>query len=128
MVTDPNGNVLLSTDDAVCRQLQVLHGVVVGAAADPLGPYVPPPNCLHPNGTFNSDNSSTPVQLAPFDFTPNPGGEYKVWLIAQTSGTSIDSDDAKVINFSPSDSKTDNFKVLESATCPNPPSCQPLLP
>ena len=124
-VTDPNGNVLLSTDDAVCRQLQVINGVVAGAAADQSGPF--PSNCLHSNGTYNSANGSTPVQLAPFDFTPNAGGEYKVWLIAQTSNTLIDADD-KTLSFSNPDSKTDNFKVLESSTCPNPPGCQPLLP
>src|SRR5437879_11027534 len=50
-VTDPNGNVLLSTDAAVCRQLQVINGVVAGAAADQ---SAFPSNCLHSNGTHNS--------------------------------------------------------------------------
>ena len=31
--------------------------------------------CLGPNGL----NSIT-VQLSPFNLTPNPGGEYKVWM------------------------------------------------
>lgn len=117
-VTDPNGNVLLSLDDAICRQLQVVGGVISGAA----GP------CPHPNGIFNSSNGSTSVQLAPFDFTPNPGGEYKVWLISQTGGTTIDPDNSRALIFSNPDSKTDNFKVRETSTCPTPESCQPLLP
>jgi len=124
-VTDPNGNVLLSQDDANCRQLQVVGGVVSGAVPSPSFPST----CLHANGGFNPANGSTTVQLAPFDFTPNAGGEYKVWLIAQTDSTSIDPDDSKRLVFSNPDSKTDNFKVLESASCPNPPTCLlPLLP
>src|SRR5262249_8100356 len=77
----------------------------------------------HPTGTFNPANGSTPVQLAPFNFTPNPGGEYKVWLIAQTNGTSIDATDPKVLHFSPSDAKTDNFKVRETEGGGCPPDC-----
>jgi hypothetical protein len=89
---------------------------VAGAADSPAYPS----SCLHPNGDFNPANGSTTVQLAPFDFTPNSGGEYKAWLIAQTSGTSIDPDDPKRLIFSNSDSKTDNFKVKECSTCPPP--------
>jgi hypothetical protein len=103
-VTDPSGATLLSNDDAVCRQLTVSGGVISGAA----GP------CPHTNGTFNPANGSTPVQLCPFDATPNPGGEYKVTLIAQTPDTTIDGTDPKVIHFINSDTKTDNFKCKES--------------
>jgi hypothetical protein len=60
-------------------------------------------------------NNSTPVQLFPFDFTPNPGGEYKAWLIRQTATTSIDLMDPRVIHFENSDAKTDNFKVRETS-------------
>lgn len=102
-VTDPDGS-LLSTDNAGCRQLTVSSGRVAGAA-------VAAGSCAHPNGTFNQANSSTPVQLAPFDTTSNPGQEYKVWLIAQNSSTSIDGTDPTVIHFNNNDSKTDNFKV-----------------
>src|SRR5207247_514316 len=70
-VTDPGGSVLLSSDNAVCRQLQVVGGVIAGA----VGP------CPHANGTLNPANNSTPVQLIPFADTANNGGEYKVWLI-----------------------------------------------
>jgi hypothetical protein len=95
----------------------VVGGVVAGAT----GP------CPHLNGPFNPANGSTPVQLAPFNFTPNPGGEYKAWLIAQTNGTSIDATDPTVLHFSPSDAKTDNFKVLETGEGGCPPEC-PLPP
>ena len=110
-VTDPSGANLLSTDPAVCRQLIVAFGKV--AAADG-------PACQHPTGIPNSANGSTPVKLAPFNDTPNSGSEYKVWLIRQVSNTSIASDGMR-INFSPSNAKTDNFKVLFEP-CPN---CSP---
>ncbi|HYY99249.1 MAG TPA: hypothetical protein VE642_11685 [Pyrinomonadaceae bacterium] len=116
-VTDPSGKVLLSTDNAVCRQLKVAGGRVVGAA----GP------CPHANGTPNAANGATPVQLAPFSVTPNAGGEYKAWIISQVGSTSISGSDPKVINFSNPNSKTDNFKILPSTEPPPPPpgSCQP---
>jgi hypothetical protein len=103
-VTDPSGATLLSSDNAVCRQLQVVNGAVAGAAAAAGA-------CAHANGTFNAANNSTPVRLIPFDDTPNNGGEYKVHLIRQTSQTNIDPNNPKVINFREADSKTDNFKV-----------------
>ena len=104
-VTNPSGSVLLSTDPAACRQLNVANGVVSGAA----GP------CPHANGVFNPSNNSTPVQLSPFLDTPNNGGEYKVWLIRQTSTTSIVGDPvtSAILSFQSKDAKTDNFKVKE---------------
>jgi hypothetical protein len=100
-VTDPGGAVLLSSDNAMCRQLKVAGGRVAGATG----------LCPHANGTYDSISGSTPVQLVPFSDTPNAGGEYKVWLIRQTSSTSIDPNDSKKINFRSADAKTDNFKV-----------------
>ena len=100
-VTDPSGKTLLSTDNAVCRQLEVVGGRVAGAT----GP------CPHADGVFNPANGTTPVQLAPFSATPNPGGVYKAWLIAQGGTTSISGADPKVINFRTSNSRTDNYKV-----------------
>jgi hypothetical protein len=113
-VTDPSGNQLLSTDNAVCRQLKVASGRVVGAT----GP------CPHANGTSNPANGATPVQLAPFSATPNGGQEYKAWLIAQASSTSISSLDPRIIAFKQSDSSTDNFKAQQVVTVPTG-SCQP---
>lgn len=114
-VTDPSGKVLLSTDDAVCRQLMVVGGRVAGAT----GP------CPHFNGAFNPANGTTPVQLAPFSATPNPGGVYKAWLIAQGGNTSISVADPKVINFRRSNSSTDNYKVLEQDVFVPEGACQP---
>ena len=75
-VTDPSGKVLLSTDNASCRQLVVSGGRVTGASAAS-------GSCEHSNGTFNAANGATPVQLAPFNQTPNAGDEFKAWLIDQ---------------------------------------------
>lgn len=106
-VTEPDGT-LLSSDNAECRQLNVVNGVVAGAYTGG--------SCYHSNGTYNSANGSTPVQLVPFNNTGNPGGEYKAWLIAKTADTSIDPLDPKTIIFKNDDTKTDNFKVLLSPT------------
>jgi hypothetical protein len=113
-VTDPSGAVLLSTDPAVCRELTVSGGVVVGST----GP------CPHPTGATNPNNGSTTVQLAPFDPTPNNGGEYKVYLIQINEATI--GQDGITLSFSDSDAKTDNFK-LRTPPCPaSNPSCIPL--
>lgn len=114
-ITDPSGGVLLSTDIALCRQLLVSGGRVAGATGPP---------CKHTNGTFNSANGTLPVQMFPFSPTPNNGDEYKAWLIAQTTNTSISGSDPKLIIFDKSDSKTDNFKVQHAVTPPPPGSCQ----
>ena len=95
----------MSTDNAVCRQVEVVDGVISGAA----GP------CPHVNG---SAMVGTPVQLFPYDDTPNNGGEYKVWLtpvghyVCDLSQISCDDGNFGFIN---SESKTDNFKVKSVA-------------
>src|SRR5689334_17336051 len=62
-VTDPSGNVLLSTDIATCRQLVVSGGRIAGAS--PASGV-----CKHANGTFNpAANGATPVQLSPYSAT-----------------------------------------------------------
>jgi hypothetical protein len=104
-VTDPSGKVLLSEDDAVCRQLMVSGGRVAGPIVN---------GCSHPAGSYDPGSGSTPVKLMPFADTPNNGGEYKAWLIRQGPNTTIDSGDPKVIYFLQRDVKTDNFKVRES--------------
>ncbi len=114
-VTDPSGRTLLSTDIALCRQLRVSAGRVAGSVGPP---------CRHANGSLNPTNGTLPVQLFPFAATPNGGGEYKAWLIAQTAGTSISNTDPKVLLFAQSDSKTDNFQVQNAVTPPPPGSCQ----
>jgi hypothetical protein len=92
-VTDPSGSQLLSMDDIANRQVTVSGGLIVDH-------YVQEP---HGTGIGKCGGSIT-VQLFPFLPTPNPGGEYKVWM-------------TKVIDYNtygdfiPSKSKTDNFKV-----------------
>ena len=101
-VTDPSGANLLSTDLAECRQLIVAFGRVAASEG---------PSCQHSTGIPNSSNGSTPVKLSPFNDTPNSGSEYKVWLIRKVASTTVAADGMH-INFSPSNSKTDNFKVV----------------
>jgi hypothetical protein len=104
---------LLSTDDAVCRQLLVTGATVAGSTG---------PSCKHADGTFNPANGTLPVQLAPYAETPNKGLEYKVWVIPTGSAT-ISTTDFKVLDFSRSNAKTDNFKA--QATVVQQGSCQP---
>jgi hypothetical protein len=90
-VTDPSGKEVLSTDLPAERQVRVLGGVIID---DPVTAHqLLPGQC----------NGFT-VQLAPYRTTPNPGGEYKVWM------TPVD--EYGNYEFTPSNSKTDNFKVV----------------
>jgi hypothetical protein len=68
----------------------------------------------HPNGTPNPANGSIGVQLMPFADTTNPGGEYKVTLITKAGATILAG--GKALDFSNSNSKNDNFKVLDDDT------------
>lgn len=91
-VTDPAGQVLLSTDDVTERAFQVTGGVITLYQ----GTHV----------TATGKCSSTTIQLMPYDDTPNPGGEYKAWV------TPISQYDPTAGNFGFKNAKkTDNFKV-----------------
>ena len=105
-VTDPSGAVLLSTDPIECRMLQVINGRVSG---------VPAATCVHATGPFNAANGSTPVQLMPYLDTPNHGGEYKAWITPVAAYASDCKSNQGSYGFCDSDSKSDNFKVRESA-------------
>jgi hypothetical protein len=112
-VTNPPGSgpteILLSSDNADCRQVHVGANGRIEAAIG---------SCPHATGTLNTANGSLPVQLFPFDDTPNPGGEYKVYLITKSAAT-IDADDPRVLHFTSDNAKTDNFKVKRhKAPCP----------
>lgn len=107
-VTGPSGNDLVSTDAAVCRQLIVANGVI--AAADG-------PSCQHSTGIPDLSTGATPVKLMPFNDTPNPGGNYKAWLIAKTSNTVVAADGIH-INFKNSDAKSEIFRA-DSVSCTN---------
>jgi hypothetical protein len=113
-VTDPSGADLLSTDNAVCRELLVAGGRVSGSTG---------PTCKHANGTFNPANGSLPVQLAPFSNTPNKGNEYKVWVVPTGSAT-ISTGNPNVLVFSKSDAKTDNFKTNSTPPLAPEGSCE----
>ncbi len=108
-VTDPSGKTLLSIDPAACRQFVVSGGIITSVA--------PSGTCSHDTG-FDVDHNAVTVQLMPYDDTPNPGGEYKVW-VTMVSNYACSPDLSQVDctvkgskhGFVPADSKTDNFKV-----------------
>lgn len=112
-VTDSSGERLLSTDNASCRQVTVTGGKVDGTT----GP------CAHAKGAVNPANGLTPVQLSPFSATRNDGA-YKVWFIRKGGSTSISQHNPRVINFSKSNSKSENFRLSSSSAIPMG-SCQP---
>jgi hypothetical protein len=118
-VTDPSGKVLLSTDPAKCRQVTVSGGVITGVVAT---------GCQHVTG-LDVDHGATTVQLMPYLDTPNPGGEYKVWIttvedfLLGCADLGVNNVDAlnrvdcgakakgNAHGFIPRHSKTDNYKV-----------------
>jgi hypothetical protein len=70
-VTDPSGATLLSSDEALYRQVTVdSTGYIVGIAG--------PGHAV--NDLDGNPGGPAAVELCPFDNTPNNGGEYKVWL------------------------------------------------
>jgi len=92
-VTDPSGRWLLSTDDITLRKVRVYGGYIVEYLGTP-GPGA------HATAVGTKCNKPTvTVSLYPFFDTPNPGGEYKVWM-------------SKDFRFIPSQTKTDNFKAV----------------
>ena len=122
-LTDPSGSALLSNDPAACRQVVISGGRLAGA--------YPAGGCEHASvaPTANSSNGAAAVQVGGtvracsigtsgpdiFCNTTNPGGEYKLWLIAQSSAvgkcSTAVNPDGYTLNFSPSCAKTDNFKT-----------------
>jgi hypothetical protein len=91
-VTDPSGAVPLSSDDVSNRLVTVSGGLITAYGG------------THKVGLGKCGNIS--VALAPFNPTPNNGGEYKVWMAPADGFT----------GFTPSNSKTDNFKVRNSTS------------
>jgi hypothetical protein len=111
-VTDPSGKTLLSTDPAGCRLFNVVNGIITTTAAIP-------GSCAHVTGT-DIDHGATTIQLMPYNDTPNPGGEYKVWVtmvddyVCATDLTLVDCGAKKggtAHGFVPRHTKTDNYKV-----------------
>lgn len=108
-VTDPSGKTLLSTDPQKFRRFTVSAGIIVARVA-------PQAAGDHDTGT-DVDHGALTIELCPFLDTPNPGGEYKVWV---TPVTDFAGNPELVDNgynpgffhgFIPAASKTDNFKV-----------------
>src|SRR5215475_13099830 len=108
-VTDPSGKTLLSTDPVSCRQFRVTNGIITSVD--------PSDGCAHVTGT-DVDHGALTVQLMPYNDTPNPGGEYKVWATrVEDYACFPDLSQVDCVvkgskhGFVPADSKTDNFKV-----------------
>lgn len=108
-VTDPSGKTLLSTDAQSFRRFTVAAGIITSrvtpqAAGD------------HETG-LDVDHGALTIELCPFLDTPNPGGEYKVWVtpVADFAGNPAVVDNGYnpgfFHGFIPAASKTDNFKV-----------------
>ena len=108
-VTDPSGKTLLSTDPQANRRFTVTGGIITSRVA-PLAAGD------HDTG-LDVDHGAVTVELCPFLDTPNPGGEYKVWVtpVADFSGNLALVDNGYnpgyFHGFIPAASKTDNFKV-----------------
>jgi hypothetical protein len=117
-VTDPSGDVLLSTDPVSNRRFLVAGGVIVAYTGDGSGP-------IHPTGTDQDhpELGAITIRIAndscPSDFldTPNNGGVYKVWatpvgdFVGDASQVDNDCGGGCFHGFVASQSKTDNFKV-----------------
>jgi hypothetical protein len=101
-VTDPSGSLLLTNDPIDHRRIRVQSGVFVEYTGASYG------------GTRSTGVGRCPgaisVQLFPYADTPNPGGEYKVWLTPVADYRPGEG----VFGFLPAKSKTDNFKVRRS--------------
>lgn len=95
-VTDPSGRWLLSSDPITDRKVQVYGGYIVG--------YLGTTPDRTATGMKCNKRTMT-VRLYPFDDTPNPGGEYKVWMAPVTNVS------PENFRFIPSQTKTDNFKA-----------------
>jgi hypothetical protein len=115
-VTDPSGKKLLSQDAAKCREFVVTNAVITSVVAT---------GCQHQTGVDIDHNAAT-VQLVPYADTPNPGGEYKAWVVRRDDflagcaalgvNNGLDVVDCgqapgNYHGFIPRHTKTDNFKV-----------------
>jgi hypothetical protein len=108
-VTDPSGKTLLSTDPQSFRRFTVTAGIITARVA-------PQAAGDHDTG-LDVDHGALTIELCPFLDTPNPGGEYKVWVtpVADFAGNPgvVDNgyNPGYFHGFIPAASKTDNFKV-----------------
>jgi hypothetical protein len=98
-VTDPSGRYPLSSGALGERKIRIGNGVIDFYWGT-----------THPPAPTLGRCDALMIPLAPFANTPNPGGEYKVWLTPAkiTCDESLDTCDGTFLS---SNSKTDNFKV-----------------
>jgi len=102
-VTDPSGKELLSGYGPENGTIRVRGGMIVEYFEG-----------SHDTGVGRCATLTTPnptVKLSPFGPTPNPGGEYKVWMTPVGSYACDGSGCGGSFGFFSSSSKTDNFKV-----------------
>jgi len=114
-VTDPSGKVLLSYEfvdganhpfvDIRQRKVNVTNGLMKSYSG------------TRYKGIGKCSGAIT-VELFPYLRTPNPGGEYKVWMTPvgdYACGGVSNQNDCTIgfFGFIPSKSKTDNFKVID---------------
>ena len=125
-VTDPSGKVLLSlnlsgTEQNLIeeRRVTVAGGLIVYDPSNP-ATFLPAHTSSLTGGKCNDSHPhNIAVQLYPYLRTPNPGGEYKVWMTSTSTGYYVPCDPNYPANcqgsfgFIPSKSKTDNFKVVD---------------
>jgi hypothetical protein len=121
-VTDPSNATLLSTDAIRYRQVQVVNGVIAGVSGDG----------NHAEGAAGC-KGGLPVQLMPFDDTPNNGGEYSVDFAPKVEVDACEgfSPDATTLNFMTDcrvSSKNDNFKVGATPPSTAPSAVPPSAP
>lgn len=96
-VTNPSGQLLLSTDPIADREVVVQGGVIVA-------------HVTGAHRTYPGPCGSRVVQLIPFQDSPSSAGEYKVWL---TPTARYDPMLGGFHGFASRYSKTDNFKVRQ---------------
>ncbi len=116
MVTNPNGNALLSLDPVSHRKFDVTFGSNgrISFNYDPVD---------HPNGVSPCGGIGIRLAVSPADFanTDNNGGVYKLWITrAADFDAYCGNTDCGLDGFIHSNTKTDNFKV-KFAEPPPPP-------
>lgn len=99
-ITDPAGTVLLTNDPIGERTVRVGGGVII----EYLG-------TTRIRGRGPCDSKM--VRLVPFDTTPFPSHEYKLWL---TRIEDLKAPGEHVFGFDPAKSKSDNFRVTTTST------------
>src|SRR5262245_27331261 len=117
-VTDPSGKVLLSYEfvDGANHPIVDIRQRKVNVAGGLMKSYSGTPG-TRDTGIGKCSGAIT-VELFPYLRTPNPGGEYKVWMTPvgdYACGGVSNQNDCTIgfFGFIPSKSKTDNFKVID---------------